>query len=99
MGKLQVSKEYKAYKVIVKGKVQHVGFRYWTECQALKLNIKGFVKNAVDESVVELEVEGLSDRMETFLKAIANEHPYAKVKSIEKMCTEVKGYKKFKIIR
>ena len=94
-----MGKEYKAYKIAVKGKVQHVGFRYWTECQALKLNIKGFVKNSVDESIVELEVEGTSDRMEAFLKAIANDHPYAKVESIEKESIEIKGYKNFEIIR
>ena len=94
-----MSREYKAYKVIVKGKVQHVGFRYWTECQAMKLNIKGFVKNSANISVVELEVEGYSDRMELFLSAIANEHPYAKVESIEKISIDVKGYKNFKIIR
>lgn len=94
-----MSREYKAYKIVVRGKVQHVGFRYWTECQALKLSIKGFVKNSMDESTVELEVEGLSDRMEAFLSAIANDHPYAKIESIEKRSIEPKGYQNFKIIR
>ena len=37
--------------VIIKGRVQGVGFRYWTEQQALKRGLEGFVRNLRDGSV------------------------------------------------
>ena len=94
-----MSKEYVAYHILVVGRVQHVGFRFWTECLAIKLNVKGYVKNLSDENTVEVEVEGYSDRVEEFIKAISKDHPYAKVTSIEKEKISVKKYKIFKIIR
>ena len=39
------------------GKVQNVGFRFYTHKTALKYNIKGFVKNENDGSVY-VEAEG-----------------------------------------
>ncbi len=94
-----MKQEHKAYHIIVKGRVQHIGFRFWTECKAIKFNIKGFVKNSKDENMVELEVEGASDRIESFLYSIEHEHPYARIDSFEKTIIEEKGYKDFKIIR
>ena len=94
-----MKKEYKAYHVVITGHVQHIGFRFWTECKALKFNVKGFVKNAIDKNIVELEVEGASDRVEAFLHSVETEHPYARIDSFEKKNIEVKGYLDFKIIR
>ncbi|WP_415879724.1 acylphosphatase [Methylomonas sp. TEB] len=37
--------------IIVKGRVQGVYFRAYTQKQAVKLNIKGFVRNLADGSV------------------------------------------------
>lgn len=37
--------------VIVRGRVQGVGFRYWTEQEALVREIEGFVRNRRDGSV------------------------------------------------
>lgn len=83
----------------MKGKVQHVGFRFWTECLAIKLNIKGFVRNSKEECFVELEIEGYADRVETFLNLIENGHPHARVESVEKESIDVKGYLNFTILR
>jgi len=41
----------KALKIYVIGKVQNVGFRYYTKKKALELNIGGFVKNKINGSV------------------------------------------------
>lgn len=43
--------EMVAYKVIVSGLVQGVGFRYFTAKEANKLNIYGHAKNLIDGSV------------------------------------------------
>ena len=91
--------EKKAYHVIVRGKVQHVGFRFWTQCLAVKLNVQGFVKNLPDGFSVELVVEGKFDRVEKFLELVKETHPYAKINSFEKTEVEPKKYKDFIIVR
>ncbi|MEC9491316.1 acylphosphatase [Flexistipes sp.] len=45
------------YEIIVKGRVQGVGFRAFTESIADKLGIKGYVKNLPD-GTVEVVAEG-----------------------------------------
>jgi acylphosphatase len=37
--------------VIIRGRVQGVGFRYWTEQEALARGLEGFVRNRRDGSV------------------------------------------------
>ena len=37
--------------VLIRGRVQGVGFRYWTEQQALMRGLEGFVRNRRDGSV------------------------------------------------
>jgi len=91
--------EKKAYNVIVKGRVQHVGFRFWTQCLAMKLNIKGYVKNLPSGDAVELEAEGHLDRIKNFLQLVKETHPYASITSFETTEIELKGYKDFSIIR
>ncbi|MGP1438350.1 MAG: acylphosphatase [Treponema sp.] len=91
--------EKEAYHVIVRGKVQHVGFRFWTQCLALKLNVRGYVKNLSDGSSVEIEVEGKSDRVSQFLDMVKEAHPNAHVISLEKETIAIKNYEDFTIIR
>ena len=50
----------------IKGKVQNVGFRYYTRKMAVSLNLKGFVKNLGDGSVY-AEAEGAREDVETFI--------------------------------
>ncbi|MBN1406590.1 MAG: acylphosphatase [Calditrichaceae bacterium] len=46
-----------AYKIIVQGKVQGVGYRWFTLQIAQQLNIKGYVKN-LDNGDVEIFAQG-----------------------------------------
>ncbi len=50
----------KAYRHIVKGIVQGVGFRYFVVQQATRLGLTGYVKNRLDRSV-EVYLEGPED--------------------------------------
>ncbi len=40
-----------SFKVHIQGRVQGVGFRYYTEREAIRLGITGWVRNCVDGSV------------------------------------------------
>lgn len=56
-------------KVIVKGQVQGVGFRYFTQRTAESLNLAGWVRNRSD-GAVEAELEGDQTAVEAALKAL-----------------------------
>lgn len=55
------------YKIIVKGRVQGVGFRYAAKNMARSLGLSGFVKNLPDGSVY-IEVEGDDDKVRDYLR-------------------------------
>jgi acylphosphatase len=42
--------------VMIRGRVQGVGFRYWTTCEAIRLGLAGWVRNRRDGSVEALFV-------------------------------------------
>jgi acylphosphatase len=54
---------------IVQGRVQGVGFRYFTQERAIFLGLTGWVRNRWDGSV-ELVAEGPRADLETLLKAV-----------------------------
>ena len=63
MGKLKQS----AYRVVVHGRVQGVGFRYNAQKKALSLGLTGWVRNCGD-GTVEAYFEGVPERTSAFLK-------------------------------
>lgn len=56
----------KRVKIIIDGRVQGVGFRYFVSKQAGIYNIKGYVRNTYDGRV-EIDAEGDSDNLNRFL--------------------------------
>lgn len=68
----------------VTGRVQGVGFRWWTRRAALRLGLRGSVRNRVDGSV-EVEVAGHPHALGEF-RALLGEGPMgARVESLEPM--------------
>ena len=55
----------KSYRITVSGKVQNVGFRFYTARTALEFSIAGFVKNEPDGTVY-IEAEGEDAALESF---------------------------------
>jgi acylphosphatase len=53
----------------VYGKVQGVGFRYYTRAKAKQYDIKGWVRNLSDGSV-EADAEGKKEDMDRFISAL-----------------------------
>ena len=53
-----MDEEIKTYRLIVKGKVQNVGFRHWFSNLAISLGLNGYVQNNNNSDEVEAIVQG-----------------------------------------
>ena len=51
-------KEIKTYRLIIKGKVQGVGFRHWFSNLAISLGLNGYVQNKESNDEVEAIIQG-----------------------------------------
>ncbi|SER11531.1 acylphosphatase [Gracilibacillus ureilyticus] len=70
------------FHLIVEGKVQGVGFRYFTQSTAMENNITGWVKNLEDGSV-EIVAQGEENDIHTFIdKVRKGPSMFAKVSNI-----------------
>ena len=52
------SNEIKTYRLIIKGKVQGVGFRHWFSNIAISLGLNGYIQNLLNKDEVEAIVQG-----------------------------------------
>jgi acylphosphatase len=57
----------KRFHIVVRGVVQGVGFRYYTDKEAKKLYLAGWVRNKPDGSV-EIEVQGEEEPLKKFIE-------------------------------
>ena len=69
-------------RVVVRGNVQGVGFRYYANAEAARLGVAGFVRN-LDDGSVEVEVEGERDAVTTLVDWARSGPPSASVESVE----------------
>ena len=86
----------KAYIVTVYGRVQGVGFRFYTNKKAHELNICGFVENKPDGTVY-IEAEGDKTDIETFISWCELGPQWARVSRIIKQEVPPLNYSQFKI--
>lgn len=68
----------------ISGKVQGVGFRYFTQKQARTLNLVGWVRNTLDGGVL-ATVQGPKHAIETFMDYMWIGPPMSDVKSVTKV--------------
>ena len=86
----------KRVRVIVSGRVQGVGFRYFVQEQAYRFSIKGYVKNMPGGSV-EIDAEGEEKQLDNFLAACRRGTVHAQIdKFVVKQIPEY-GYTRFRI--
>ena len=71
-----------AKKILVSGKVQNVGFRYYTKKKAEELNICGFVKNELDGSVY-IEAMGEETELDLFVHWCNSGPHWARVEKVK----------------
>jgi acylphosphatase len=79
-----------AKRFVVRGRVQGVGFRFFTEAAAHREGLSGFVRNA-DDGAVEAEVEGDADAVERFEMAIHRGPRGARVDAVEVIEVPARG--------
>jgi acylphosphatase len=71
-----------ARRYIISGRVQGVGFRFFTEAAAMREGIDGWVRNLPDGRV-EVAAEGDADAMDRFERAVRHGPPAARVDDID----------------
>jgi acylphosphatase len=77
-------------KLIIKGLVQGVNFRYYTQREAQKNNITGWVRNLSDGSVAAL-FEGEEEDVEAMIEWCRHGPPSAKVQELVVQPEEYRG--------
>jgi acylphosphatase len=78
----------------VYGKVQNVGFRFYTVKSAQENRIAGFVRNEPDGSVY-IEAEGEENDLEIFTIWCQTGPDWARVDRLDVMDSPVAGFQKF----
>ena len=86
-----------AKRFVVYGRVQGVGFRYFTWKEAERIGIKGTVRNCVDGSV-EIIAEGNEGQLQDFYNWLKVGPRTASVEQVLEDNIENKNYPKFSII-
>lgn len=79
-----------AIRLVVEGRVQGVGYRWWALGQARSLGLRGWVRNRRDGSV-ELLAIGPADAVEQFAAACREGPAAAQVKSVTRLDVEAVG--------
>ena len=71
-----------ARRYVIGGRVQGVGFRYFTEAAAVREGILGWVRNMPDGRV-EVSAEGDADALEPFERSLRHGPPHARVERVD----------------
>ena len=71
-----------ARRFLIRGRVQGVGFRYFTESVAAREGLHGWVRNLPGGSV-EARAEGEAEAVERFERAIRHGPPAARIDDVE----------------
>lgn len=86
----------KTLQINVIGRVQGVGFRFYTNKRAENFNIKGYVKNMTDGSVF-IEAEGEDSDIKTFVAWCEKGPAWSRVQQLKISEIPFVGYEKFEI--
>ena len=70
------------YSIIVDGKVQGVGFRYFTQIAAHPLNLTGWCENLMNGKV-KIEIQGLEKDVNSFIATIKKGNNFCRVNDID----------------
>ena len=68
--------------IVVSGKVQGVGYRYFAQMKAVQFRITGWAKNRSD-GTVEMVITGTKENLDLFIEEIRRGNPFSTVDQIE----------------
>jgi acylphosphatase len=80
----------KQLRIVVRGRVQGVGFRFFTRREASRLGVRGWVRNRAD-GAVEAHLEGDDSAVEALLASVRQGPPFAAVTALELCECEIEG--------
>jgi len=84
--------------LLISGRVQGVGFRYFTRKNAQKIGVSGFVKNLPDGDV-EVAFRGSPGQIQHMENLITNGPPGSKVNKIEELEPTGEEFTEFSVRR
>ncbi|PIU28750.1 MAG: acylphosphatase [Candidatus Hydromicrobium americanum] len=84
----------KTYKVVLFGRVQGVGFRYFVESIASKYDISGYVRNTFNGKV-EVVCQGEEEELKQFIDEVKKGPAFSVVTDVK--IEEIKDSKKYSI--
>jgi acylphosphatase len=88
-----------AWKFLIRGEVQGVGYRFFAQRAAARHQVLGHVRNCADGSV-EVIAEGPASEVEEFKKDLVSGPQWARVEQVEAIHLEPTGqYASFRIER
>jgi acylphosphatase len=79
-----------AYRVVVKGRVQGVGYRAWARETARRLGLRGWVRNLTD-GTVEALVSGARADVQDFIAACRQGPALSRVADVETAVADASG--------
>ena len=85
-----------AIRAQVQGRVQGVGFRYWTRAQAQQLELSGWVRNESDGSV-SAHFEGDDEELAEMTRSLWEGPRWSKVTNVTTSPASEQGYASFEI--
>ncbi len=88
--------DHKAFRAVVHGRVQGVGFRYSARSMASRLGVRGFVRNEPDGSVY-VEGEGSAAAVDAMIDWLRKGPPHAHVTDVDLRSIARKGYSAFTV--
>lgn len=68
----------------IRGRVQGVGFRWWTRSQALRLGVSGSVRNCPD-GTVEVHARASQEAVEALRRRLTEGPPGARVEEVQEI--------------
>jgi len=84
------------YKIVVKGRVQGVGYRYNAQAAAHKHNLTGYVRNQHDGSVL-IHAEGVEEGLQKFIDWCNTGPRLAEVSELNAEEMKPEGFKTFEV--
>ena len=91
------TQERRAARAVVEGRVQGVGFRYWTLQTAYAFGITGWVRNCPDYSV-EIFAEGDGATLYDFFNVVQHSHPRAYISNFTVTAAQYQGLESFSVL-